>query len=110
MKEGEVSRCSIAWEVALDVLSSECTPHQLVEFMKKILGLKNDDLNPGEKCKWVLERGLTKEVCQDFREYRRWVMCRAFELMEKEGLSFSEALDKAWDEVHEECAKLGVII
>ena len=107
---GEVSRCSIAWEVAFDVLSSECTPHQLVDFAKKILGLKKDDINPSEKCRLILDRGLPKEVCQNFREYRRWVMCRAFELMEKEGLSFSEALDKAWDEVHEKCAEVGVII
>ncbi len=112
---GEISRCDIAWEVAFEVLSSECTPHQIAHILKKMLGLTDEeDLNPSEKCKLVLEAFEKKDerekVCKDFRGYRRVVMCKAFELMEKEDISFSEAMHKAWEFVKEKCADVGVFI
>ena len=53
---------------------------------------------------------MTKERCYDFREIRRWVMCKAWELMETEKLRFRDAVKKAWDLVRIECAKVGAYV
>ena len=109
--EKEISRCEVALSVLADLVGSECTAEQLGMWLKEVLGLEDDDINVSETCRMILEeKGLTKEVCQDFRAYRRWVMCRAFQLIEKEGLSFSEALRRAWKEVKSKCFELGVTI
>jgi len=115
MGEAAPDRCEIAWSVLVDLISAECTPEKLGILMKKLLGLKDDEVNPSEKCKLVLETfqdpEKRKEICKDFRGYRRVVMCKAFELLEKgEVAGFSDAMDKAWDWVKEKCAEVGVFI
>jgi hypothetical protein len=55
------------------------------------------------KCAAVIERGATPEICGDFREMRRLVMCRAWDLIEKEKLGFREARRKAQEEVTKAC-------
>jgi len=55
------------------------------------------------ECKMILERG-AKEATRDgyraFTAERRYVLCRAFDLLEKgEAKSFSEAIKKGWLEI-----------
>jgi len=55
-------------------------------------------------CKLILDKGVTTDTCMDFRESRRWVMCRAWDLMDKKEVdSFKEAIGKAWDELRTRC-------
>jgi len=51
-----------------------------------------------------------KEICWDFREIRAVVMCKAWELMEKEHIPFREAIRRAWDWAKIECAEAGAYI
>jgi hypothetical protein len=54
-------------------------------------------------CEIVL-KDVTLDTCRDFRESRRWVMCKAWELMDKQKVgSFKEAISKAWSELREKC-------
>lgn len=68
------------------------------------LGLEPHEWNePSEKCRIVLEHS-PSEFCNDFRGIRRWVMCRAWQLMEAEKLPrFRDAIREAWREAHEAC-------
>jgi len=77
---------------------------------EKIIGdwLKMEDLSL--KCELVLKQPLTKDRCFDFRESRRWTMCKAWELMETQKIPFREARKLAWEELKKECAKIGAII
>ena len=65
---------------------------------------KHSPISP--KCQRVVDRGpLCKNGYDVFVEQRRYVMCRAFDLLENEGAdSLSEAMLWAWDEVNTECA------
>ncbi len=105
--------CSIAVRAAMDLLKDTCSSENLLREVGKILGLTDEDLDkinpPSEHCKEVLE-SLDAELCRSFRGIRSWVMCRAWELMDSEGLSFSEAMRTAWMEAREKCAKKGVIV
>lgn len=59
------------------------------------------------RCKTILEKPLTKEICEDFRAIRARVLCRAWEIMEKEKKGFGPAIRQAWQEHKIECTKLG---
>lgn len=55
-------------------------------------------------CEDVLERGLTRDVCSDFRGLRRWVMCRTWEMLDRgEESNFRRAMKKAWAEARSTC-------
>ncbi|MEO0090936.1 MAG: hypothetical protein ABIK75_07530 [candidate division WOR-3 bacterium] len=43
----------------------------------------------------------------DFRAIRARVLCRAWEIMEKEKIGFAPAIKKSWQEHKIECTKLG---
>lgn len=58
--------------------------------------------NPvSEKCERVLE---TTPKCYDFAGIRRWVMCRAWQEMEKRKIPFSEAIRISWSEARRVCS------
>ncbi|MEM2445746.1 MAG: hypothetical protein QW734_03725 [Candidatus Bathyarchaeia archaeon] len=59
------------------------------------------------RCKTILETPLTKDVCMDFRAIRARVLCRTWEIMEKEKIGFAPAIKKSWQEHKIECTKLG---
>lgn len=71
----------------------------------EMLGLKPEEVNdPSIKCVAVLQSGLTPDICRDFRGIRRWVMCRAWDLLEtKRAETFREAIREAWREAHLAC-------
>lgn len=66
--------------------------------------------DPSLRCKILLEKGLDKETCYDFRKVRAYVMCKAWYLMEKERIPFREAIRRAWDETKVACAEKSAII
>ena len=72
----------------------------------ELLGLNPEEVNdPSIKCAIVLSRGLTPEVCEDFREIRRWVLCRAWELLDQHKVDrFRDAVRQAWAEAKLGCA------
>ena len=77
----------------------------------EVLGLEPHEVNVSEKCRIVLEKGLTPEVCRDFRGIRRWVACRAWDLIENDVVNtWREAMKKAWAEAKAKCAELGVYV
>lgn len=78
-----------------------------------MLGIDRHDINEVSiKCRYVLEeRGLTAEVCKDFREIRRWVACRAWQLIERdEADTWRDAIRRAWNEAKAQCIRLGVYV
>jgi len=62
------------------------------------------------KCKILLEKGLDKETCYDFRKVRAYVMCHTWELMEKEKIPFREAIRRSWADTKKGCAEVSAII
>ena len=83
------------------------------EDIEAVLGLDPHEINePSEKCKIILEEvGLTKAVCEDFRAIRRWVACRAWQLLEEGKYHrWRDAIRKAWQEARLGCAKQGAVI
>jgi len=70
--------------------------------------LKENPVSP--KCEAVLTASMTKSVCYDFREIRRWVMCKTWALMETEKLPFKDSIKKAWAEARAKCAEVSAAI
>jgi len=62
------------------------------------------------RCQIVLEKGVTKDVCYDFRRIRAYVMCKAWKIMEEEKVPFRSAIKRAWDEAKRECAEAGALV
>jgi len=61
-----------------------------------------------ERCQTALKEPAAREVCLDFREIRRRVMCGAWKIMEEERRPFREAVRTSWDRRRTECAAVGV--
>lgn len=105
-----------AFSIAMDeVEKSVCTPEDfekaLLEFLGEVLGV---EVNP-TKCDLILESPVDEKVCKDFYEQRRWVMCRAHQLLKQwkeEGkiADIGEAIEKAWEELREKCIEKGYAI
>ena len=107
--------CRAYIDVALGAIADICgsLPEKLFkDIVSKFLGVDASSMNPlSAHCKEVLVRGVTKEVAENFFESRRWVMCRAWEMMfggeVKPTLQgFGEAVKMAWDELHAKMAEL----
>lgn len=71
-----------------------------------VVFLEHEHSSPiSARCKAILERG---PVCEDaykaFIEQRRYVLCYAFDALEKgEVKSFGEGIRKGWEKVREVC-------
>jgi hypothetical protein len=61
-----------------------------------------------ERCQTALKEPVTREVCLDFREIRRRVMCDSWRRVEEERLPFREAVRRSWDRAMEDCRGAGV--
>jgi hypothetical protein len=61
-------------------------------------------------CKVILEKGLDKETCYDFRKVRAYVMCKSWDKMLKEKVRFADAIKASWGETKSECARLSAYI
>ncbi len=62
------------------------------------------------KCSLVLEKGVSKDICYDFRKVRSYVMCKAWDILDREKVPFRSAIRRAWEEAKKECAEAGAII
>lgn len=56
-------------------------------------------------CLSILNEPYSPEMCADFRRMRSRVMCRAWELMDKQRMTFKEAVNAAWKEVKAGCVQ-----
>lgn len=77
----------------------------IVRYGADVLGIDHSEVNdPSEKCKAVLSRPLDRSICQDFRGIRRWVLCRAWQLLDSgEAKMFRTAIRRAWSEAKRIC-------
>lgn len=76
--------------------------------MGPLLGFNQEQsADLSKKCELILGWEITKDVCYDFRQSRQWVMCRAWELMETERISFGDAMSMAWDGFKRKMQKSG---
>jgi len=82
--------------------------NKLVDYLADVLGVEKKQVNdPGSKCPYVLQVGLTPNVCKDFIGIRRWVLCRTWQLLKEHKYStFRDAIREAWKEAHEKCGGL----
>lgn len=109
--KNEDNVCRRATEIALEIAREECGGEKaMMKHMGKLLGMDEDEApNPSSDCEVVLDEGLIEEVCKDFREIRRWVLCRAWQLLDsKEVDTFEVAMETAWAEAKNKCRERGV--
>ena len=59
---------------------------------------KEKDTSP--KCIDVLDN---PPSCSDFEGTRRWAACKAWQIMETEGVTWKEAIGRGWDEGQGSC-------
>jgi len=113
-KVDKKDKCEVALRIGYDIVFSKCLPDHkdlVAKEIAELLGIDGKEMNPiSEHCKRVLERGLTEGICKDFKEIRRWVMCRTWQLMEEKGKRFKDAISQAWKEAKDICAEKGVIV
>ena len=103
-----LERCKIAAEIAIRAITEECkTVKDTMMEWCPFMGLSPEDVPNDYK---EILKTLTKDTCIDFRAIRRFVMAKAWELMEREKLPFREAIKKGWEYARAECGKLGVTI
>lgn len=93
----DVDRCEVLAEVAFEKMEEECGPEAAREILKKELGVNAADPD----CDDVLEGGVTDDVVDDLTMTRRYVFCRANELIDDMGISRTSAVSMAWAEVDE---------
>ena len=66
---------------------------------------------PSQKCDLVLKTPLSKERCYDFRGVRQYVMCSAWDYMDKHpGTRFADAISQGWDKAKKGCAEVSAVI
>lgn len=66
-----------------------------------VLSKMSESDNPlSVKCERVLG---TIPKCYDFRGIRRWVMCKAWDVMETRRIPFGAAISEAWDNAKRVC-------
>jgi hypothetical protein len=121
-KKGEVKlsdedKCRIAWEVSIDEAMSECGwtskegKEEAFKAIGTMLGLEEKEANDlSEKGEEILKRGLSKDICYDFREIRRYVLIMTWKKLEERRIPFKTAIREAWAEAKKKCAELGAVI
>jgi len=105
-------KCKIAFVVGLEKIIEACGGREGKEHVLKelsdILGIEGNPLSA--KVESILEEGLTKSRCYDFRGIRQWVMARTWQIIETEHKRFKDAIRQAWDEARRTCAEHGAYI
>lgn len=98
-------QCQRAIDAALDVaIENHCTTAESrKQQFSEVLGVE-----PDMDCEASLAEGLNQQTCESFRGVRQWVTCRAMQLVADEGVRFSSAMSRAWNEAKQECRTQGV--
>ena len=96
-EEAEGEACRIATNAALDAALDHCSTEDLESNVARMVGL--DD--PPE-CRKVTDE-LDQADCMDMATVRKWVVCRAVELVESDEEPVTDAIERAWDEANGAC-------
>ena len=63
---------------------------------------------PSGRCPAVLSPEHLPQVCGNYRERRRWIMCRVWEMVNTgEVAEFRDAVKRAWAETKQRCSQPG---
>lgn len=101
--DDDVDRCMTALEAVSDVALEHCNDAETIQqALGRLLGVE-----PDPDCDAALAEGLNAETCESTLGLRQWVMCRAHQLIDEDGVAFSAALDDAWAEARDSCGDLG---
>lgn len=96
--------CQRALEAAMGVAMEHCVPEEdLNRNIGRMLGVE-----PDMDCSAALAEGLNEETCSDFAGLRQWITCKAQREIARNGKTFAEAMEAAWDEAKEECSAKGI--
>lgn len=111
MTEDEDDVCKRATEIALEIAREECGGDEaMVKVLQKMVGLE-DEIKSKSDCDDILKRGLNKQQCNNFKMIRRWVMCKAWQLIEQDKVNtFDKAMNRAWKLAKDRCNEIGVEI
>lgn len=97
--DDDAERCSTAFEAVSDVAMEHCNTREAVlEAFGKFLGIDPEEVEDMKRA-----GGLTDDICDSTREVRKWVLVRTAEIVEEEGPSVLDAMDRAWDEARDGC-------
>lgn len=98
-------QCQRAVDAALDVaFENHCTTAESrKQQFSEVLGVE-----PDMDCEAALAEGLDQQTCSDFRGVRQFVTCKAMQLVADEGVRFSTAMSRAWNEAKSECSAAGI--
>jgi len=105
-------KCRIAWEIAIDQAMNICGwekagKEEAFKAMGSMMGMSAEEANDvSERCKDILGQKITEELCYDFRETRRWVMCHTWKLMEEKRMRFSDAIRQSWETLKTKCREV----
>lgn len=101
----QAEQCQRAINAALDVaFENHCTTaDSRKQQFSEVMGVE-----PDVDCEAALAEGLDQQTCSDFRGVRQWIMCKAIRLVSEEGVRFSTAMSRAWNEAKSECKAQGV--
>lgn len=99
----QAEECRLAIEAAMGVAMDHCVDEsQVTEGISRMLGVE-----PDVNCELAMREGLDDQTCGNLRGVRQWVMCKTLDIIENDGVAFSEAIEMAWDEARDVCGDLG---
>lgn len=99
--DGEQSdACRVVTDVAVSKAVDRCGSEGAVkDVIADMFGWGDDEDYPD--CDAVLDGGITEDVLESPQGERRYAMCRAWQLVNDEGMQFRSAINQAWTEIRE---------
>lgn len=99
--DSDDDKCRVIVDAAMETAVSECGSEQAVrESVKDMFGF-SPEYDEDPDCEAVLQGGVTDLDLEDIASERRYAMCRAWNLIEEEGLGFRQAINRSWMELRE---------
>lgn len=92
--------CRVVTDVAIEKAAEKCGSEEAVKsVVADMFGFTDNEETPD--CEQVLAGGITDYDLSTAERQRRYAMCRAWNLVNEEGESFRQAVNRAWAEVRE---------
>lgn len=99
-EEEQHDECRMVVDAAMDVARDKCGSDEAVRRqLMDMFGFAADEDPP--ECPEVLDGGITESTLRDAESERRYAMCRAWDLVQNEDLSFRAAINRAWAEIRD---------
>lgn len=96
----ETDKCRLVVDVAMETAAEKCGSEEAARRqVMDLFGFTDDDPEPD--CEAVLADGVTEDDLADSDDERRYAMCRAWNLVNTEDVSFRRAVNEGWQEVRE---------